>query len=201
MDGAPPKKKKKLIKKNAADEAPSADSDGDEGGGGGKKTIIIAIAIGFLMMGVGIGVGMFAGGMLMGEEPKAASGDGAAAEEAAAAEAEDEINMETAHTIYVSVGKILATVEHKGATRYIQAEMDLVGYDKNVMDSAQHEMPAIRNRLLMLFSSQDFDTVKTVEGREQLRLQSVDAVNEVLGIDPEKKRRVSDAYFTAFVTQ
>jgi flagellar FliL protein len=61
-------------------------------------------------------------------------------------------------------------------------------------------MPAIRNRLLLLFSSQKFDEVRTVEGREKLRADTVVAVNEALGLT-KKRHKIEDAYFTAFVIQ
>ena len=196
VDEAPVKKKKKL-KKNAADETPAAEGT-EEGGaaGGSKKTIIIIVAVATLMLGIGVGVGIFAGSALMG-------GDDSAAEEVAEEEVEEEEEEEPEedrHSIYVTVGKLLATVEFNGGTRYIQAEMDLVGYDKEVMDEAQHDMPAIRNRLLLLFASQDFEEVRTVEGREALRAASIKAVNEVLGLGP-KGDKIEDAYFTAFVLQ
>lgn len=191
MADAPPKKKKKLIKKQGGDEAPAAAEAEASGGGGGKKTLIIAIAVGALMLGLGVGVGIFAGGMLAGDK----------AEPDAEVVEEEPEKDEKRHGIYVSVGKLLAHVEHNGATRYIQAEVDLVGYEKEVMDDAQHDMPAIRNRLLLLFSAQNFDEVRSVEGREKLRLESLNAVNEVLGHEPEDKNKIEDVYFTAFVIQ
>ena len=161
-----------------------------ESSGGGKKTLFIMIGVGFLMMGLGIGVGVGIGGMLSG-------GDAAAA----MAAGDEEVTVEKEqHSIYLNIGELLAAVEHEGATRYIQAEVDLSSYDKEVINRASHEMPAIRNRLLTLFSSQDFDVVRTIEGREQLRADSVVAVNEVLGF-VDKKSKIENAYFTAFVTQ
>jgi len=208
---APPRKKKKLLKKAIGD-APSSGSrasseDSGEEGGGGKgnakiKIIIIAAAAGVLLLGLGLGIGLFAAGMFSdGGDPQTEETASAEDEpEEMEEEVEERDSREKRHSIYVSVGKLLATVEHNGATRYIQAEMDLVGYNKEVMDDAQHDMPAIRNRLLLLFASQNFDEVRTVEGREALRAASIKAVNEVLGFGP-RGDKVEDAYFTAFVLQ
>lgn len=160
---------------------------------GGGKTIIIAAAVAALMLGLGLGVGMFMGGMFAGDE-QVAEGDAVEAEDA-----EDEEPEEDRHNIYASVGKLLATIDDNGATRYIQAELDIVSYEKEVIDAAQHDMPAIRNRLLLLYGSQNYDEVRTIEGREALRLATVEAVNEVLGTTP--KNGIHDAYFTAFVIQ
>ena len=196
-DETPPKKKKKLLKKSGGDDAPPAkDAEELEEGGGGKRKLLMLIGAAVLMLGVGAGAGFFAGGMMK-DDPAVA--EGAEAEEVEEEEEEPE-PREKRHSIYVTVGKLLAAVEHKGSTRYIQAEVDLVGYSKEIMDDAQHNVPALRNRLLLLFSSQDFEEVRTIAGRERLRLQSLKAVNDVLELGP-KGDRIEDVYFTAFVIQ
>ena len=195
-DETPPKKKKKLLKKSGGDDArPAKDVDELEGGGGGKRKLLMFIGAGVLLLGLGAGAGFFAGGIMQ-DDPAVAAGTDAEEVE----EDEEPEKKERRHSIYVTVGKLLAAVEHKGSTRYIQAEVDLVGYSKEIMDDAQHNVPALRNRLLLLFSSQDFEEVRTIAGRERLRLQSLKAVNDVLELGP-KGDRVEDVYFTAFVIQ
>jgi flagellar FliL protein len=176
-----PKRPRK--KRDAAEEAPPAK--------GGGKTIIIAAAVAALMLGLGVGVGFFVGDMMSDKEE-------VAAEEGAEAEEPEEV-AEDRHNVYGSVGKLLANIDDDGAVRYIQAEVDIVSYEKDVIDEAQHDMPAIRNRLLVLFSSQQYDEVKTIEGREFLRQASIDAVNEVLGTT--RDNGIHDVFFTAFIIQ
>ena len=206
-DDAPPKKKKKLLKKSGDGTATSGAATEDslgEGTGGSKKGLIIMVAVGLLMLGVGVGVGVGVSGMLAGDTAsakQAAVSDGeSVTPEESEEEYEEDDNGEKPNSIYVSVGKLLANVDYNGATRYIQAEVDLVGYNKEATDEAIYNMPAIRNRLLLLFSSQKFDEVRTVEGREKLRADTVVAVNEALGLT-KKRHKIEDAYFTAFVIQ
>ncbi|MCH1492300.1 MAG: flagellar basal body-associated FliL family protein [Luminiphilus sp.] len=191
-DTSPKKKKKPSAQGGSNDAASDRDADQLEEGGGGKRKLFLLIGIAVLMLALGAGAGYFAGGMR--------SDDTAATDGVEEEEAREEKKREKRHNIYVTVGKLLAAVEHNGGTRYIQAEVDLVGYEKEIMDDAQHNVPALRNRLLLLFSSQDFDEVRTIAGRERLRLQSLKAVNDVLELDP-KGDRVEDVYFTAFVIQ
>lgn len=174
------------------------DGDGADGGGGpDAKKIIIGAGIAALVLGLGGGVGgFFVAQMLAPPPPAAPVAAEALGPDGQPAEVEEE---KSEYLVYASVGKLLATVENKGATRYIQAEVDLGSYNKKVIDDINHDMPAIRNRLLMLFSSQSFDEMRTVEGRENLRLSTVDAVNEVLGKTAENG--VAEAFFTAFVIQ
>ena len=176
-------------KKRSEDEEPS------EGSSGGKRKLILLIVGAILLLGIGIGAGFFVGNMTA-DEPDSAESAEVDEEE----EDSDRKKKDDRHNIYITVGKLLAAVEHNGSTRYIQAEVDLVGYEKSVMDDAQHNVPALRNRLLLLFSSQNFDDVRTIAGRERLRVESLKAVNDVLELGP-KGDRVEDVYFTAFVIQ
>ena len=178
-------------KKRSEDEEPS------EGSSGGKRKLILLIVGAILLLGIGIGAGFFVGNMTA-DEPDSA--ESAEVDEEEGEEDSDRKKKDDRHNIYITVGKLLAAVEHNGSTRYIQAEVDLVGYEKSVMDDAQHKVPALRNRLLLLFASQNFDDVRTIAGRERLRVESLKAVNDVLELGP-KGDRVEDVYFTAFVIQ
>ena len=173
----------------------SDDEEASEEGSGGKRKLILLIVGAILLLGIGIGAGFFVGNMTA-DDPDSAESAEVDEEE----EDSDRKKKDDRHNIYITVGKLLAAVEHNGSTRYIQAEVDLVGYEKSVMDDAQHNVPALRNRLLLLFSSQNFDDVRTIAGRERLRVESLKAVNDVLELGP-KGDRVEDVYFTAFVIQ
>ena len=174
----------------------SEDEEASDEGSGGKRKLILLVVGAVLLLGLGIGGGVFVGTMM--------AEDSNSAENVVADEEEQEDSArkkkDDRHNIYITVGKLLAAVEHDGSTRYIQAEVDLVGYEKTVMDDAQNNIPALRNRLLLLFASQNFDEVRTIAGRERLRVESLKAVNDVLELDP-KGDRVEDVYFTAFVIQ
>ena len=178
-------------KKRSEDEEPS------EASSSGKRKLILLIVGAILLLGIGIGAGFFVGNMTA-DDPDSA--ESAEVDEEEEEEDSDRKKKDDRHNIYITVGKLLAAVEHNGSTRYIQAEVDLVGYEKSVMDDAQHNVPALRNRLLLLFSSQNFDDVRTIAGRERLRVESLKAVNDVLELGP-KGDRVEDVYFTAFVIQ
>jgi len=180
-------------KKRSEDEEPS------EASSGGKRKLILLIVGAILLLGIGIGAGFFVGNMTA-DDPDSAESAEVDEEEEEEEEDSDRKKKDDRHNIYITVGKLLAAVEHNGSTRYIQAEVDLVGYEKSVMDDAQHNVPALRNRLLLLFSSQNFDDVRTIAGRERLRVESLKAVNDVLELGP-KGDRVEDVYFTAFVIQ
>jgi len=161
-----------------------SDDKGDdkkEGAGGGKrKLILIAVAL-LVLVGGGAGAYVF----LLG-------GDDAEGEAVAEVEPPDE-------PLYLDMKKLLVNLDYEGDSHYMQAEMQLMSYSKAVIDQAFRDRPAIRDRLIMLFSAQDFAALKTVKGKEALRAAALRTVNETLGLTPPDV--VEEVYFENFVLQ
>lgn len=169
-----------------ADGETSGSSGGDSGGGKGKLFLIVGLVV--LLLGGGAAAYLFMQG--------GDSGQGAS-EETLAEDAVEEAPPQV--PLYLDVAKLLVNIEYEGRTRYVQAEMQLMSYDQAVIDQATRDMPAIRDRLLMLFSSQDFAALKTLEGKEALRADTLATVNKALGLTPPKA--VNEVYFENFVLQ
>ena len=100
---------------------------------------------------------------------------------------------------YAEVGEILVALPHRGSTRHLQLTVQLVGHDQDYMKTVENDVPAIRNGLLIFFNQQEFSKVESYEGREALRRETLQRVNEIIGATPED--RVADVYFTAYITQ
>lgn len=151
-----------------------------------KKIIIIVVGVLIL---VGVGVGAYL--MLGGEEPAVTGEPGE--EAAAVSEAElDPIYLELRPAFVVNF-------EHKGAIRYVQASLQLMSYEQDAIDKVEANMPAVRNRLIMLFSTQDYVSLSTLEGKEKLLVDTRDAVNEAVKL--EGKLVINEVFFTNFVIQ
>ncbi|EZQ19239.1 flagellar basal body protein FliL [Halopseudomonas bauzanensis] len=69
---------------------------------------------------------------------------------------------------------------HGGRQRYMQASVVLMGRDPEAMAASAEHLPLIRNRLVMLFSSAEFETLMTAEGKEALREKATLAVQDLL---------------------
>jgi len=67
-----------------------------------------------------------------------------------------------------------------GRQRYLQAEVTLMYRDAAIDPLLKLHMPAIRNGLVMLFSSKNFDDLQTQEGKETLRTESLTIVKNIL---------------------
>lgn len=152
--------------------------------GGRGKLIIIIVAV-LVLLGGGAGAFLFISG-----------GDQSAEE---AGEEVEEVVEAPKEPIYLEMEKLLVNLEHGGRTRYVQAEMQMMSYQQEVIDQATRDMPAIRNRMIMLFSAQDFEALKTLEGKEALRGEITTAINKVLDRTPPDA--VEAVYFESFVLQ
>ncbi|GAB5413223.1 MAG: hypothetical protein Cons2KO_08260 [Congregibacter sp.] len=160
--------------------------DADEAGkSGGKGKLIIIIVVVLLLAGGGAAFFLMKG-------DDSASVDGADAEAAAEEQADKE-------PLYADIKKLLVNLEYGGRTHYVQAEMQLMSYSQDVINQAYRDMPAIRDRLIILFNDQDFAVLKTVEGKEALRAAELETVNKALGLSPPEV--VEENYFENFVLQ
>lgn len=92
---------------------------------------------------------------------------------------------------------------HRGSLRYLQLSLDLMFLDEGVIGQVQEQMPEVRNDLILLFSSQDFETLSTLEGKEKLRADVLLAVNKAIDIDPANPGPAAggEVYITNFVMQ
>ncbi|WP_263139293.1 flagellar basal body-associated protein FliL [Pseudomonas sp. RIT-PI-AD] len=87
-----------------------------------------------------------------------------------------------------------------GRQRYMQVSLSLMGRDKGEMDALKVHMPQLRNEMVMLFSSQDFDNLASPVGKEMLRQQATAKVQE-LAKKETGKLTVEQVLFTNFVLQ
>lgn len=97
-----------------------------------------------------------------------------------------------------------------GRQRYLQAAITLLHRDPALNELLKLHMPAIRNGLVMLFSSKSFDELQTSEGKETLKFEALEIINNQLRKEQEalaargespSASRVEEVLFTNFVMQ
>jgi flagellar FliL protein len=86
------------------------------------------------------------------------------------------------------------------ATRFLQVGVQLMARDQKVLDAAKASEPAVRNALVMLFSSQDAKTLGSRDGKEKLRADALTEIQKIVG-DRAKGAALEAVYFTSFVMQ
>lgn len=87
-----------------------------------------------------------------------------------------------------------------GRQRYLQVSVALMGRDQAQLDALKEQMPLVRNQLVMLFSSQNFDSLTTPVGKEMLRQQATASIQE-LAKKATGQLAVEQVLFTNFVLQ
>ncbi|NLY12564.1 MAG: flagellar basal body-associated protein FliL [Gammaproteobacteria bacterium] len=88
----------------------------------------------------------------------------------------------------------------QGKPRYLQVSVALMARNKADLDQLKIHMPTLRNQLVMLFSSQDFDELNTPLGVELLKQKATVAVQELALIEVGKPV-VEQVLFTNVVMQ
>lgn len=87
-----------------------------------------------------------------------------------------------------------------GRARYLQVSVSLLGRDRKAMDTLRDHQPLLRNELVMLLSAQDFNAMLTAPGKEAVRVQATERVQE-LARNLVGKPAVEQVLFTNFVLQ
>jgi flagellar FliL protein len=152
-----------MAKKEAAQEPADAEVKP-----AGKMKLIIIIAIAVLLA-----VGLSVGGTLFFLGKK----DAGAEEAHASAEPAVPVKQPA---IYEELSPaFVVNFNYQGRPRYMQVSVALMTRDQAALDALKVHMPVLRNRLVMLFSGQDFASLITPVGKEMLRQQATASVQEL----------------------
>ena len=95
---------------------------------------------------------------------------------------------------------VVNLVSQDGSTRYLQTEVQLMSRDPAAIEAIKMHAPAIRARLLMLFSQESADGLLTRPGKEKLQAAALAEANKVL-LAETGKPGTEALMFTSFVVQ
>ena len=170
-----------------------ADAKGKEpkAAGGGKGMKILIGVMGLLLL-VAIGAVSY----LLGH--KSAPAATAATEEGSHAVAE---SAKSAEPLYLALDPpFIVNFQDLASTRFLQVGVQLMAHDQKALDAAKASEPAVRNALVMLFSSQDAKSLASRDGKEKLRADSLAEVQKIVS-ERAKGAALDAVYFTSFVMQ
>ena len=88
----------------------------------------------------------------------------------------------------------------QGRARFLQITVEVMIRDPKVSEHIEQHLPVIRNDLMLLFSSQTYDSVSTLEGKENLREEALAVIQQILE-EETGDPGVEAVYFTSFVMQ
>jgi flagellar FliL protein len=155
-----------------------------------NKTVLFAVIIAVLVT-IILGMGLIILNVIpLGSPQEQTGGEGEQATETA-----------TTPPTYVRLDPAF-TVSFSGEDdlQFLQLDLQVTTQEAEVEDAIKQHMPAIRNALVLLFSSQKATDLKSRAGKEELRQRALEEIQRVL----EKstgKAGVNDVLFTSFVMQ
>lgn len=94
----------------------------------------------------------------------------------------------------------VVNLPQKKRPNLIQLEVNVSTTDTEALAALQQHMPVIRNNLLMLYGKQSSDDIQTSEGKEKLRVATLETIQAIM-TERYGKKGIDDAFFTSFVMQ
>lgn len=88
----------------------------------------------------------------------------------------------------------------KGRQRYVQISLSVLTRKEATIAALEKHNPLVRNNLVQLFGSQDFEGLRSPEGKEIMRQSALEALQKIL-IDEMGEEGVEQVLFTNFVMQ
>ncbi len=170
----------KGVKKEEAASAPGPAKKG--------KGLLIAV-IGAAVLAAG------AGGFALMKMKSSPAGEGHAAEEAPAEGHSKEKGPGGPSQVF-KLDPFIVNLQDNSGTRYLKITLNLELAPATQSAEIEANVTKIRDSLIVLLSSKNYEDIGTVEGKYQLRDEIVARVNHFLS-----KGKVNTAYFTDFVVQ
>lgn len=134
---------------------------GEEKKGGKKKLIIIILLVIILVAGAVGGTLFF---LMGGDEDEAVSEDGEAV-------AEEVVEEPLGPAMYVILKpEFVISFQVGPRQRYLQLSLQVMTRQQTVVDTLSLHEPMIRNDIIRIISEQDFEKLRTAEGRRALQL-------------------------------
>lgn len=147
------------------------------------------------MIAIGLVAGLLIGGgglfFLKGGDAKK---KGAAVEEEESPE--EEVALVDTNSVIYELEPFIVNLADTPDLRYLKLTVKLDLLKPSYVEAVSKRVPQIRDTLLILLSSKNSSSIRTVEGKMELRDEILQRINGVF-----EESKVRTAYFTDFVTQ
>ena len=121
-------------------------------------------------------------------------------EEAALIKAEIETKMRSEDVPWDYM-EITGNIASQLISRAALADLVVTGRDPHTAEVIKQNNPMIRNDLIMLFGSQQYESISTREGKDKLRAEALATVAAVIDAEGGDGKKVEQLFFTSFVMQ
>jgi len=168
------------------------------------KKIIIFAAAGIILIGLAVGATLYFTGALGGDASDSEmSEDGSMSEDSAKdeeAESEEEEEVPTSTVYHKFKPAFVVNFEDKGKLRFLQIDLSVATKLPSVIDALSTHEPVIRNNLVLLYSSKTAAELNSIEGKEELRKQTREAIQKIMK-ENIGNQGIDEVFFTGFVVQ
>jgi len=175
------------------------EKEGEEAPESPKKMMIIIIAGVVLLLIAGVVAGMFFGGFFDDEPQQTEISQGI--EDGSPAKEGEDTTGDSGELSYSPLEPhFVLNFEGKSKARFMQIGLEVSTTNAKSYAAVQKHMPIIRNEIVFLLSGQKYEEMVTPEGKEQLRSELIETINNILK-ERKAKKGIDNIYFTSFVMQ
>lgn len=171
---------------------------GDDGQAAKKKSpMMLIIVVAVVLLAGGAGGWFFMAGASTDDSAKAAQvADSSDAEQSKGDE--KAVKAEAKPAKYVPFGSDIVVNIGENTSHNIVVAISIMTRDDETYEAIKKHKPLLRNALIELFEEQDYETMKTLEGKQQLRKKSLETIKTVL-VENKEKNQVEAVLFTNFM--
>ncbi len=155
----------------------------------GSLMMFILIGVGALLLGAG-------GSFFFLNKPPVEKASASEAKAESEEEEEEVVEGEEDEIIIYTLEPFVVNLTDTPESRYLKVTINLDLIKTEYSENLTAHLPQIRDSLLILFSSKDYASIRSVEGKMELRDEILQRINGVFN-----KKKVKTAYFMDFVTQ
>jgi flagellar protein FliL len=113
----------------------------------------------------------------------------------------DKVTPKTAALYFKFDPAFVVNFGGEGSARYLQVMVEAMTRDPPTLEMIKNNEPAVRNDLVLLFSSQDNASLLSPDGKEKLRNTTLEVVRKIVAAEGGDPKSVENVYFTSFVIQ
>jgi flagellar FliL protein len=104
--------------------------------------------------------------------------------------------------LYLAIAdKFVVNVQDGAKMRFMQVKVQVMTREEKVSAAIEGNLPAFSHAMIMLLSNQNADTMRSPQGREQVRMQALGELQQVLSEVAGISAGLEAVYFTDFVIQ
>ncbi len=181
-------------------ETEEQDPEAVEESGKKSRKMLFIILIAVLVLGAGGGAAFFILGPTF-DDTAQTSGEDGEEEDEEDEEAEDEDEVPKSAYYFSLDPAFVVNFQGKSRARYLQVNIDGMTRREEVKLDVTKHLPQIRNNVVLLLSSQEYEVLMKPEGKTNLRKTLLKEINKILENETGNEDALEDIYFTNFVMQ